>query len=153
MGHRLDRWRALAWRDKGRLLACAAGLWVLHAGLACFGYGRMRQFVERHSRHPAPRPASAADLTAARALAVLAAMAGNHALPGDATCLRRALLVHGWLRRRGLRPALQLGVREEHTGPFQAHAWVELEGAPLMESDAGYRPFAPSSATQGSHPA
>jgi len=32
---------------------------------------------------------------------------------------------------------------------LRAHAWVELGGTPLLESDAGYRPFErPSTAAQ-----
>lgn len=144
MGRRLDRWRALSWCDKGRLPICVLVLWILHAGLTLFGYGRTRRMVERLSRHPAPRQASPGDIANARTLAVLTAIAGRYALPGDASCLRRSLLVHGGLRRRGLRPVLQLGTKE-HQGPFQAHAWVELEGDRLLPSDEGYRPFAPPS--------
>ena len=148
MGRRLQRWRALSRADRGRLLACLAGLWTLHASLALAGYRRTRAGVERLSRHPRPRPASAADLDAARALARLAASAGHHGM-GPATCLRRALLLHGWLRRRGLDPVLQFGLPADApppaTGRFSAHAWVELEGVPLLESDAGYRAFVPAS--------
>ena len=147
MGRRLQRWRALSAADRARLLACLGGLWILHASLALAGYRRTRAGVERLSRHPRPRPADAADLDAARALARLAASAGQHGM-GPATCLRRALLLHGWLRRRGLAPTLQLGVAtdvvragvEGADGGFRAHAWVELDGV-LLESDSDYRPF------------
>ncbi|MBN8491246.1 MAG: lasso peptide biosynthesis B2 protein, partial [Burkholderiales bacterium] len=74
--------------------------------------------------------------------------AGLHSL-GEGACLRRALLLHGWLRRRGLQPVLQLGVPAEGGAAFRAHAWVELEGAPLLASDAGYRPFKRASASPG----
>ena len=145
MGRRLQRWHALSRADRGRLLACLAGLWTLHASLALAGYRRTRAGVERLSRHPRPRPASAADLDAARALARLAASAGHHGM-GPATCLRRALLLHGWLRRRGLHPVLQFGLPAAAPAPvagvFSAHAWVELEGQRLLDADAGYRPFA-----------
>ena len=83
---------------------------------------------------------SEADIADAKALAELAAIAGRHGMV-EATCLRRALLLYAWLRWRGLRPVLLLGVMERG-GPFQAHAWVELEGERLLPSDAGYRPFA-----------
>ncbi|KAF1695320.1 lasso peptide biosynthesis B2 protein [Pseudoxanthomonas koreensis] len=145
MGRRLARWREMDWRDRRRLLGCVAGLWPLHASLAVLGYARTRRLVERLSMHPSPQPASEADLADARALARLAASAGLHSL-GEAACLRRALLLYGWLRRRGLRPVLQLGVPAHADGPFRAHAWVELEGAPLLTSDAGYLPFARASA-------
>lgn len=139
MGRRLDRWRALRGRERRRLVLCAIGLALVHACLAVFGYARTRRAIERWTRHPAPRKATAEEFADAQAMARMATIAGRHGAV-EATCLRRSLLLHGWLRRRGLHPVLQLGVAEQ-TGPFQAHAWVELDGEPLLPSDAGYRPF------------
>ena len=148
MGRRLQRWRALDGRDRWRLIGCVVGLWFVHASLAVFGYGRTRRMIERVSRRTPARAATSAEIADAQALARLAASAGANAL-GEATCLRRALLLHGWLRRRGLQPALLLGLPANAAAPaagdFSAHAWVELEGVPLLESDAGYRPFVPAS--------
>ena len=148
MGRRLQRWRALDGRDRWRLIGCVVGLWCVHASLAVFGYGRTRRMIERVSRRTPARAAMSAEIADAQALARLAASAGANAL-GEATCLRRALLLHGWLRRRGLRPALLLGLPTNAPAPaagdFSAHAWVELEGVPLLESDVGYRPFVPAS--------
>lgn len=142
MGRRLAGWRALDGGDRLRLLGCAVGLGLVHASLALLGYKRTLALVERCSRQPDHRQATGTDLADARALARLASIASRHGMV-EATCLRRSLLLHGWLRRRGLRPALQLGVPETHVPgtPFQAHAWVELEGEPLLAADAGYRPF------------
>ena len=148
MGRRLQRWRALDGRDRWRLTGCVVGLWFMHASLAVFGYGRTRRMIERGSLRTPTRAASAAEIADAQVLARLAASAGRNAM-GEATCLRRALLLHGWLRRRGLRPALLLGLPTNAPAPapgdFSAHAWVELDGVPLLESDAGYRPFVPAS--------
>ena len=148
MGRRLQRWRALDARERWRLIGCVIGLWCVHASLAVFGYGRTRRMIERVSRRTPARAATSAEIADAQALARLAASAGANTL-GEATCLRRALLLHGWLRRRGLRPALLLGLPTNAPAPaagdFSAHAWVELEGVPLLESDAGYRPFVPAS--------
>ena len=139
MGQRLDRWNALTWHQRRRLAACAVGLACIHASLAVLGYARTRRLVERASRHHQPRPATAAEIAAAKALAELAAIAGQHGAV-EATCLRRSLLLHGWLRWRGLRPTLHMGVTER-PGPFLAHAWVELEDQRLLASDEGYHPF------------
>lgn len=143
MGRRLDRWRELDGRERRRLLGCMVGLSLMHAGLAVFGYKRMRRAIEHWSRHSAPRPATADEVTDARDMARLAAVAGRHGMV-DATCLRRSLLLYGWLRRRGLQPVLQLGVPESTvpSAKFEAHAWVELEGLRLLPGDTGYRPFA-----------
>ena len=139
MGHRLQRWRALDWRQRLRLVGCSLGLALVHASLALAGYARTRAMIERFSNHPYPRAATAAERADARDLARMAAIAGHHGAI-EATCLRRSLLLHGWLRWRGLRPVLHLGVKDRQ-GPFQAHAWVELDGQRLLPGDEGYRPF------------
>ena len=69
MGQRLDRWNALTWHQRRRLAACAVGLACIHASLAVLGYERTRRLVERASRHHQPRPATAAEIADAKALA------------------------------------------------------------------------------------
>jgi hypothetical protein len=58
-------------------------------------------------------------------------------------CLKRALLRYALLRREGLGPGFVIGVRpaaSSHDG-FEAHAWVCLDQAPVMEHEApSYRP-------------
>jgi Transglutaminase-like superfamily len=52
-------------------------------------------------------------------------------LPGDTRCLARSLVLMTMLARRGLDGTLIIGVR---TAPaFGAHAWVELDGRPLLQ--------------------
>lgn len=139
MGRRLAGWRALSWGERTRLAACLLLLPVLHLALALAGYRRTLRWVEALTRRRQPHPASPAEIDAARALARLAAIAGRHGVV-DATCLRQSLLVHGWLRRRGLQPRLLLGMKPE-PGPLQAHAWVELEGRRLLSTDAEHQTF------------
>lgn len=139
MGRRLAGWRALNWRERGLLALCALGLTGIHASLALLGYRRTRCAVEALSRRRARHPASAAELAAAQHLARLAAIAGRHGAV-EATCLRQSLLLYGWLRRRSLDPQLQLGLKPDD-GPFQAHAWVELDGQRLLPGDAEHLPF------------
>lgn len=147
MGRRLARLLGLGWGDRLRLVGCVIGLPLVDASLSLFGYARTRRLVERVSQHPRPRAAGPDDFAAAIALAELAGIAGRHGVV-RATCLRQSLLLHGWLRRRGLQPALQIGVIGRD-GPFEAHAWIELEGRPLLPRDAGHRTFvSPSEFTQ-----
>ncbi len=139
MGRRLDGWRALSWRERGLLFSCALGLTALHATLALAGYKRTRRVVEALSRRRQSHRANSEELANARQLARLAAIAGRHGLV-DATCLRQSLLVYGRLRRRGLDPRFQIGIKPAD-GPFQAHAWVELDGVRLLPGDVGHRAF------------
>jgi hypothetical protein len=52
------------------------------------------------------------------------------ALPADSRCLVRSLVLTSLLARRGIRASLIIGVRSEPR--FEAHAWVECAGAPLL---------------------
>jgi hypothetical protein len=48
----------------------------------------------------------------------------------DARCLLRSLVLVDMLSRRGIEASFVLGVRKE--GDFEAHAWVEKGGVPLL---------------------
>lgn len=142
MATRLRRWSAMAWRDRMTLAACACALALIHLALATAGYARTRRVIEAVTRRMTLRAATPDEVANAVALARLAAIAGRHGMV-EATCLRRSLMLYGWLRLRGLKPVLQLGIREA-AGPFQAHAWVELEGTRLMPADNGFKAFVAS---------
>lgn len=53
-------------------------------------------------------------------------------LPTDSRCLVRSLVVLGVLADRGREVELVIGVLPGES--FAAHAWVELDGAPLLEA-------------------
>lgn len=53
-------------------------------------------------------------------------------LPTDSRCLVRSLVVLAVLADRGREVELVIGVLPGRT--FVAHAWVELDGAPLLEA-------------------
>lgn len=74
----------------------------------------------------AERPGSAAIVPEVCRRVALAAVF----FPGRARCLEQSLALYLLLRRRGVPAELRLGVQPY---PFHAHAWVELNGAPLNE--------------------
>lgn len=140
MAGRLRRWFALSWTDRRRVLGMMLfGLPAIHASLRLFGYGRTRRWLERRSRRAGTRSSTGEDLEAGRNLARLAATAGRRG-PVTATCLRQSLLVYWALRRRGLDPALQIGVRKNGAA-LDAHAWVELEGESLDPHPTSHTAF------------
>lgn len=47
-------------------------------------------------------------------------------------CLPQALAATWMLQSRGYAPRLLYGVRTDRTKGFSAHAWVELDGAPVV---------------------
>ena len=136
---RLQGWRALPPGERALMARLLVALPLVSLALRVFDYRRTRRLVEWLSRHPRPRPAAAGDIRSADRLAQLAATAGHRGLL-QATCLRQALLVYGMLRRKGLQPELKLGVRREGDA-FLAHAWVELAGNRLAQSDVQFASF------------
>lgn len=53
--------------------------------------------------------------------------------PGDSACLIRATALRALVASRGLpRATVRIGVRRGAAG-FEAHAWVEQDGAPIAE--------------------
>jgi hypothetical protein len=74
--------------------------------------------------------------------ATLRAQAMVHAarwVPG-ATCLVRGAALVRWLRADGVPATLAIGVRADGAMP-RAHAWVEVDGAPVGEDAAALASF------------
>lgn len=55
------------------------------------------------------------------------------ALPLDSRCLMRSLVLLTLLERRGTHVELVIAVQPTRRERLSAHAWVELEGRPLLE--------------------
>lgn len=61
------------------------------------------------------------------------------ALPMDSRCLTRSVVLTDLLAKQGIPCSLVIGVA---TAPaFAAHAWVELDGEPLLPVDDGKREY------------
>lgn len=58
-----------------------------------------------------------------------------HPLPVDSRCLTQSLVLTELLARRGVKTKLVIGVRPGRD--FGAHAWVELDGEPLLPAGGG----------------
>lgn len=133
------RWQALGFQEKIWLLSMFFLLPVISAALRIFGFNRSHAWLLRHSQDSGFIPADAAALQTSERLAELANIAGRRGAV-TATCLRQAMLLEWWLRRRGLDAKLKLGARIEQ-GQFDAHAWVELEGRALGQADLKHQAF------------
>lgn len=55
---------------------------------------------------------------------------GLGALPADSRCLVRSLVLVSLLAKRGIAASLVIGVKSQPR--FEAHAWVECAGVPLL---------------------
>lgn len=137
-----------AWRGFGRLSArerwivvqaCAA-LAATRGGLRICGFPRWKAILEALSRAPASAPEASA-IPLARTVARMEAAAARHLF--RTSCLERSLALWWLLRRRGVSAELRVGARKQDRN-FEAHAWVEVAGAVLSETDdthLGFRPF------------
>ena len=109
--------RRLAIRAAGWLIAARIALWTLP-------FARVQQLVAQAGRRrsaattPAPGRLAWAVETTARSIP-------------KASCLTQALAAQVMLERAGEHPELKIGVATD-TGDFEAHAWLELHGRPLV---------------------
>lgn len=67
---------------------------------------------------------------------------GARHIPCRATCLQQSLVLWWLLDRQGIKSDLRVGVRKE-ANRFEAHAWIELLGLPLNDSDDVRQRFVP----------
>ncbi|MEZ5645277.1 MAG: lasso peptide biosynthesis B2 protein [Burkholderiaceae bacterium] len=104
-----------------------------------FGFRKAAKICEGIGCQTPLRPAQPWQLAEAQDLAQLAAIAGARG-PISATCLRQALVVRAWLRRRGLDARLKIGVKMPD-GQLDAHAWVEVDGVALGQHRLNHAAF------------
>jgi Transglutaminase-like superfamily len=108
--------RVLAVRAAGWLVAVRVALWTLP-------FARVQELVERLGARRgtvgvAPGRLAWTVETTARSIP-------------QATCLTQALAAQVMLSRAGESPELHIGVATDR-GAFEAHAWLELHGRPLV---------------------
>lgn len=138
---RWKRFRQLSWRARGYLLHAGVLLPLVRLGLRVFGFRRFQSLLQRLTPRPLQSAPSAARMENARLIARMLRAAQTHG-PVHATCLPESLALWWMLRRRRLAAELCLGARKQAQG-FEAHAWVELAGAVLNDTDDVHQRFAP----------
>jgi hypothetical protein len=108
--------------DERRLLRQAA-FWLLKMRilLSTAPYERAQRLADQ------PQTASPDPLLTGKTIGRAVDRAAK-AIP-RATCLVKALAAQAMLTRAGFRPTLELGVARSATKEFEAHAWLELDGA------------------------
>jgi hypothetical protein len=50
------------------------------------------------------------------------------------SCWKRATVLHRYLALRGVPTTIVFGLRKETGGELKGHAWLEAEGAPILEA-------------------
>ena len=118
---------ALDSRDREAFFRAWAWLCFAKAALAVLGLRRTLAIVAP-ARTAAAAPARERGAHEAKWNAIAARY-----VPGGASCLVRSLGLVAFLRRRGLRAELRIGVGDRRP-VLDAHAWVEVGGVPVNES-------------------
>lgn len=119
--------------ERRLLFVSLAAVPFVSAGLALFGFGRMRAAMARWPHAERGRYlTSQAETTRAGSVAKVVAIAAGRG-PIRTTCLRRSLLLWWLLRRDGIETVIRVGVNRED-GTLHAHAWVEHRGEPLNDA-------------------
>jgi hypothetical protein len=109
--------------------------WVMRDDDAERAVRRLRADARNSMRNSAPASESDLQVFAARRLAH-ATRRVLEILPSDSRCLFRSLTLLCLLERRDISQTLVLAVRPR---PFGAHAWVEVEGRPVLpDAEPGY---------------
>ncbi len=100
---------------------------------ALFTYDILNVFCSFHTMHSMVRSWKVANTTARQGTIECVCHAVNHACawyPKQALCLQRSFVTTYLLRIRGISAHMVLGAQKM---PFQAHAWVEVEGRAVNE--------------------
>ena len=137
-----QRYRALDSEARKMFRRAAVLLPLVGVSLRLRGYGRTQEWLQARweSRKQAwPQTANSRDIVENTCRMVRAAV--HHGMPG-ATCLEASLTLWYLLRLQGTSASVRIGVRK-HTDLFEAHAWVEHEGAALNQLEEVHRHFAP----------
>jgi hypothetical protein len=135
MAARPATFRKLPWRERWWLAQSLVLLPVTALALRVVPLRRLRVVFDRPRSKRRDN-----DVTRATRIAHMVAAAAEYG-PYRATCLPQSLVLQLLLRNDGMRGELKYGVRKVDD-TVAAHCWVELDGAPLIDSPDVHRRFA-----------
>ena len=134
---RLRRLCGLTATDRRLLAEACVRLFVVTMALRLVGYGRLSRWVPGC----APRSIRAEHKQTAVRYAFWIRLAAR-AQPFEALCLAQSVTLHAWLRGQGIPSHLKIGVVKAGA-QLAAHAWVELDGTPVNDSQESIADFTP----------
>jgi hypothetical protein len=133
MWERLRRFSALERPAQELFLRAVALLPLVTWSLQWRGFGLTQAALQRFLPNLNPEQDVAFGSTASAVTAHLVNAADRHGLVHP-SCLAKSLTLWWLLGRQGIRTHLRIGIRKEKE-KFEAHAWVERDGAALNEPD------------------
>jgi hypothetical protein len=142
----MERWHRF-WRlsgfERGVVIEATGALLVTWLGLRLAGFRRWKRVLSwfgPSANAIAPLP-GVSEKESAQVVARMEAAAARN-LFFSTNCLEQSLVLWLLLRRLGIRAELRIGARKE-LDRFEAHAWVEVDSAPLNDANAEHRHFVP----------
>lgn len=131
---RLRQLAQLSGSDWKVLLASLLLLPATALSLRLKGFNWTRQLLEKLGRESTDAPSSQEyRLEEAKRTAYLVSVAASHGIY-RANCLKKALVTHWLLQRRGISTDLKIGINNDMR-QFGAHAWLEYRGQLLIDSE------------------
>jgi hypothetical protein len=140
MWERLRRFSALERPARKLFLRAIVLLPLVTLGLRWRGFRATQAALRRFLPHAIPERDAA---LASKGVAIAAHMvnaADRHGLVHP-SCLAKSLTLWWLLGRQGIPSHLRIGIRKEKE-KFEAHAWVERDGAALNEPDERHHHYA-----------
>ncbi|HKV27399.1 MAG TPA: lasso peptide biosynthesis B2 protein [Candidatus Acidoferrales bacterium] len=138
-----SRFRKLSGRQRHDFFLGLVLLPVVTAWVSLFKFRSVQETLERwYSGVPVKMRDDAANLAEVHSAARMVDAASRRGIVRG-NCLSRSIVLWWLLRRRGIPTQLRIGARK--TGNvFEAHAWVEMAGLPINDSEdvqTRYTPF------------
>ena len=133
------KWRHLRWDERVGFVQAALAVPGMALSLRVFGFNRVRQWVERTTATRGGRQWVSDDVVRISVISVNRVK--RYSLFGG-NCLSQSLTLAWMMRRRGLAPALRLGV-SLRASQLDAHAWIEYEGRVLNDTQDVHTRFTP----------
>jgi hypothetical protein len=139
----LRRFRALEPRARGLFLRAAVLLPFISVSLRLRGFRATQSSLQK--RLPRAQTAipdqSSRTQTESTALTARMVRSAAHRTWGSPACLEQSLALWWLLRRQGIESRVRIGTRKTDQ-KFEAHAWVECDGAALNEAEEPHQHYA-----------
>jgi hypothetical protein len=139
MWERLRRFSELERSAQNLFLRAIVLLPLVSLSLRWRGFRATRATLERFPPKVNLQQEDAAASGRAAQTAHMVSLADRHGLVHP-SCLAKSLTLWWLLRREGIPVDLRIGIRKENE-KFEAHAWVERDGAALNEPEEHHRHF------------
>jgi hypothetical protein len=134
MWERLQRFRGLERPARELFVWASVLLPLISLSLRLRGCAATQAFLSRFLSSPGGKDGQALNDAARVEQTVRMVRAAARYGFGRRTCLHKSLTLWWLLRRQGISSNLRLGVRKSG-GKFEAHAWIEYNGAALNDGD------------------